>query len=617
MPILPVSRSSDVSRKKQAAGSFPSSADVGVVNPRITRDQGVNVPMVNAPEGAFQSIGTQTGQLVPGLENLELVAIKQRNREDTVARSDAINNYAKITGDELSRLNVEEDLSNPDVLQKYGEFLASKRNELLSGHRGSRDSITSLTTRLGEVEAELIGKAAAVSTKIGSGKIKTLYNNSLAPLGDKASQDPSMKNIDQQFLNLETVVNDLMPALELGEEENFINVGREHITLSALNSLIASGRIEQADALMGNTGVYLSPETQREVRNRIQTSRYSKDQTLLKINELETRIGRPLTQTELLSAYGISTQDDKLSKAAELKQEISAIEEVMGRPLSEEEKLRKFGVAPAETKITEKDKEIQGYIDRGYSPELAADIANGQIKVVGPDDFGNIFTVNAVTNETRPVSEADKDIILTELQGSEGENVQEQEVQPDQTGQASLGEAVEKGMGPVAKIQTGISNIYGPFQEGTVFEDTTDARTQIRTFNQLVKRAFVNNDKFPIAEQETVQKFLPDPDLWFQDPDTARSNLGSLQDSLIKFKTAKEKELNKKGITTKRKSDLADQVSTIDEVLSLMESPEIKAEEMPEGIPQGSQKIGTSRNGNPVYTTPEGKRLEVIQGESQ
>ena len=147
--------------------------------------------------------------------------------------------------------------------------------------------------------------------------------------------------------------------------------------------------------------------------------------------------------------------------------------------------------------------------------------------------------------------------------------------------------------------------MIGPCVEGTLFEETTDSRQQIRIFAQFAKAALINNPKFPVAEQKIVQELLPDPSIFFQDPDKARSDLNELKDSLEGFQTAKGKELAGKKITAKRRGELIDQISRIGEILSMMESPEETEEEFEVG------KIYTDSQGNRAKFLGDGQWEEL------
>ncbi len=476
---------------------LPSSADVPTVSPRVATDPGVE-----APAQAFESpLGIAAEELKPVIDKFAEVKLKQDNRRDTVDRSSRINQYNSEADEELRRLNTEEDLSREDILGKYGEFLSQRLQASVGEHGGSEDSRAKLTIRLQDVEAAATGRAAGISAKIGRDKVKATFNESLTPLAIRASQNPSLENIDQIFLDFETQLDDLRDAFDPAEEDELRRSGREQLVLSAIEPLITRGRVETAEGLLIEGGLFqsLSAATQRNIRRRIDTVRFNRDETL--------------------------------------------------------------------KDLTEREKRVQQLTARGLSQPLSEDIAAKDVRVVGPDKFGEFFSVNLATGKKTKIEGDDKDAILEIVPP---EALEAPKVPEDGT---SIEEAVQEGTGPFAKIQAGLSNVIGPFVEGALFKDTTDARQQVRTFSQIAKTALVNNPRFPVAEQKIVQNLLPDVDTFFQDPDTARSNLKELKAFLTKQKIAKDKELTKGRVSAKRKADLTDQVSRIDELLTLMESP--------------------------------------------
>ena len=93
---------------------------------------------------------------------------------------------------------------------------------------------------------------------------------------------------------------------------------------------------------------------------------------------------------------------------------------------------------------------------------------------------------------------------------------------------------VSLGTGALSNLQAAMDATLGQVvdlvAEGVFFQDTQEAREDIRLFNQEVKRAIVNNPRFPVAEQEIVQKMLVDPSAWFKNPSTAVVNFRQLID---------------------------------------------------------------------------------------
>jgi len=503
-------------------------------------------PGVKAPVQAFQSpLGIAAEELAPGVEKYAEVVRHQENRQDTIDRSDKINQYNREVEEELRRVNSESDLSREDTLGQYGSFLSKRRQELLESHGGSKDSKASLMLRLQDVESAAIGRASGISAKIGADKVKTRHKDILTPLATRAAQNPRLENIDRVLTDFETQFNDISGALDPQEEEALRQAGQEHIALSAIEPLITRGRVETAESLLieGGLAQYLSLESQRSLRRNIETIRFNRD---------------------------------------EKKKELS-----------------------------EREKRILQLRERGFSEEFAQDVAAKDISVEGPDKFGDFFVVNAVTGKRRKVEGEDRRVIDEIVPP-------DTETKPAETGlpeKRSLEEDVIKGTGPFSKFQAGISNVFGPVIEGAIFKDTTDARQQVRIFSQIAKTGLVNNEKFPVKEQEIVQNLLPDPDKFFLDPDTAASNLRELKGFLTTSKSAKIKESKKEKLSSERRADLADQVSKIDELLSLMEKPKsekkAKNEKKPERKSFSTQEqVDALPKGTKFIWEPTGESFE-------
>lgn len=481
---------------------LPSSADVPTA--RVAADPGLQ-----APAAAFESpLGVAAEELIPAVKKFEEIKFKQDNRRDTVNRAGLINQFTEDTDNERRRLETESDFSDESVLSEYGAFNATRKQEILESHRAtgaSEDSIANLDIRLGDIESKATGTAAGISVKLGYDKVDVLYKRRLSSLGELAAQDPSIQNLNLILSrDVPAMVDDLRGALDPSQEQTAIDTAREFAVTSAIDPMLRKGNLEQAENLLVNGGMsrFLSQEKQIEVRNRIATIRFNRDQTSSKLSQREKR-----------------------------------------------------------------SLQLQA---RNFSKELSDDIAAGDVRVFGPDEFGNYKRINEATGETLAVGEEDK-LAINEILNIQKEPEQPAEKQPERQ---SLGEAIEKGTGPTAQVQAGLSNIFGPFMEGQIFKDTTDARQQIKVFSQTAKTALINNPKFPVAEQKIVANLLPNTDTFFTDPDKARSDLNELRNSLERSKESKEKESNKKKITSKRRGKLADQISGIDEILTLMEKPE-------------------------------------------
>jgi len=105
---------------------------------------------------------------------------------------------------------------------------------------------------------------------------------------------------------------------------------------------------------------------------------------------------------------------------------------------------------------------------------------------------------------------------------------------------------------------------------GEVFPKTSEAKSAIRSFNQMVKNDLTINARNPVSELNTIKGFLPDPDISIQDPETNVTKVINLakrfESDIIKF----QNEIQRGGISDKRKKELLDKVSSRMGILSQM-----------------------------------------------
>jgi hypothetical protein len=576
MPILPVARSQTGGSSVKRRGKGVSSADVGTVSPQIQRAKGLNVP-----KEAFQStagIGAQElgDAAFEAAQRIQITETKIQNREDAVARAGAINQYNEDVAAEIERINVEGDPSLPETSQEFGKFMADKQAELSQAHGesgASEDSMATLTVRLADIESAGTGRMAGLSATAGQAKAKQAFQADVSKLGVNISNDTSSQNIAAQRLALRQSVEDYAGAFTAEEEQAMFDAGNEHLSMVAANVWLNADKPELFEAHMTDPAFAssISPEAQRTLFNKAQTIRGTKDKIIEEIRQIEVVIGRPMTQQE---------REDHLLKS------------------------------PTKKAATKVEKETANLVERGFDPNFATDMANGRIRTFGPDKLGKYTTINSVTGQEVEVSPANQAAIEAAIP--------KPETTPKKA-KVSLEDAVVAGTGPFADIQSRISNVFGPFMDGALFQDTTDARQQVQIFSQVAKKALINNSKFAIHEQKIVAKLLPDVDKFFKDPDTARSNLGILKSTLEDFQKAKGKELKKGNISAQREADLIDQVSSIGEILTMMEPPEgtEKAPQVPEGQPEGTRLLKTkSKNGLHVFQRPDGSQFTLTPDEA-
>lgn len=215
---------------------------------------------------------------------------------------------------------------------------------------------------------------------------------------------------------------------------------------------------------------------------------------------------------------------------------------------------------------TQRDRDIIDLMERGLSRSDAEDMAAGRVALTSPDQFGNVYLVNKVTGVKKPVG------------GGSSPPAQSAQPSPDvlgatpmQTKMPSIQNALRTGgTGALSNAAAMLEGTAGQVAGQELFPDVTQKRQQVRTFTQMAKVALVNNDKFPVAEQQIVAKLLPDPDAVFVNPQAEARKFYELHNALTQMKQMNNQTLSSGVITTDTRGKLTDKNAEIDRILGLM-----------------------------------------------
>lgn len=209
---------------------------------------------------------------------------------------------------------------------------------------------------------------------------------------------------------------------------------------------------------------------------------------------------------------------------------------------------------------------ISELMSRGFGVDDAADLVDGRVRLTSPDQFGNIYLVNVATGERRQI--AGQQVGLADG-GFAGVQTPEGDVQFSGLG-LDIESAAREGTGPFAAIRQGINNTIGAIMTGQPFPKTDAARTDLRLFAQEAKQALVNNPRFPVAEQQLINRMLPDPNRFLTDPDGEVQRVHQLHRFLSEKRAQNMRILEAGQITAQQRGDLMDQNASIDRVLGMM-----------------------------------------------
>lgn len=346
---------------------LPSSQNVPQISPEVTRDPGLNIPAQ-----AFEStLSVVAGELAPAVNKLAEAAERTENRKSAVDRARWRISKREAGETELMRLNTEDDLSDETVLDRFGAFLEKNREEALQNHKGSEDSRALLDVNLREINSDLINKAAGLSATIGRQKVQKVFDDSLSRLSARAAENPIQ--IDSSYLDLEREITNMAGALSPTEEEKLRTVGREQITLSAIESSLTRGRIETAAGLMDQFGHTLSQDSQRAARRKIEDMRATVSEVTRKVVQAEAVLGRPLNNDERIRLLGLEPKTPLVSiqntgEGARAKAEGEAVAKITTEQLPQVRK--QIG------QLTAMERMLQGGLETGGLVQLRLQAAN-------------------------------------------------------------------------------------------------------------------------------------------------------------------------------------------------------------------------------------------------
>jgi hypothetical protein len=320
--------------------------------PRLPDVQAMGArPQIGAPRPLTGALNTpsiaQAEQAVvaPAIvgDLLSNTAERMFRREDAVDRARLFGQFNEEAAAELRRLETEGDLSRPETVQSYSQFLQAKKSELLGAHRGSADSRAALQERFEGIRSTYVGEIAGKSTAAARKLVQDQMQNTLGGLASQAYDAP--QSLGDLFATLDDIVDDMGPALSPEEMRAYKIGGSAEIAATAAESMLDHGNIDGAEELLASPdlGEVLPPSVMRRMRSRITVQRVNeeRDRTELirKQRQIEGFLGRDLSGAEKLALVGLEPKP----RAATTADKIREFEAVTGRPATDAEIAKMYG----------------------------------------------------------------------------------------------------------------------------------------------------------------------------------------------------------------------------------------------------------------------------------
>lgn len=277
----------------------------------------------------------------------------------------------------------------------------------------------------------------------------------------------------------------------------------------------------------------------------------------------------------------------------------------------EQRRLVRMGVENAK-RATQTDRQIESYMDRGFSRAEAEDLAYGMVEVSVNSKTGRPVMTNTVTGESKELSPGQAAVVNR---------------QPPGGGQAAVNVPVSAQEGEtlwdLAEFATGPESAVGaalavPAAWLGVDPDRKAiyARQTMRLAGRNLVRSLAVNPRFPIAEQERILKETNLEPKFFDAPDLLRTRMIALRNSLYRDMTQAFEDANDINVDPETRRAQGSNAQMIHNFLLTLGVPGTlellgqgqEAPEQPEGLPEGTKQVGTL-DGKPVYQTPDGRTL--------
>lgn len=298
---------------------LPSRADFGA-RPTPTAPRSIVPVRTGIAEQAAADTGraiTRTGQQTFEFgTRLGDAEARIRTREEAVAAMGAVSAYNEAVSSELRRVQVEEDLADLGVTKGYGDFLRTKKAEILNGFQGSEIGRLRLEERLEGIRSSYIGQAGALGAEAGRKRVMTVVGNQIQSLAASAADNPT--KLPELYESFDSIIDDGAPGLKPEDEVALRASGRQEITLSAVNALVARGSVDEAKEIFYNTPGLREMMTPAQLRL-IETQFTAYDRKIAearlegeaKLASMTAFLGRPPTMAERLMSEGLVSATPK------------------------------------------------------------------------------------------------------------------------------------------------------------------------------------------------------------------------------------------------------------------------------------------------------------------
>ncbi len=541
--------------------TIPSSADVSGVSASALRPRRVRVPAVTSVGGAALKAVAEVGsEFVDRQLAAENRISARRESLDRIRSGHELNEFGNAT---FTQYSSEQDFSRQETIDAYGATLNAKAEEIRGAYQGSDEAKLRLNERLEPILSSLRDKGAVAGVKAQDALLEQENNDLINGLAARVrlGEDPRLL-IAEGMGHLNAEADSYRP----GQEIAFVRNLNARVYGAKVEDLIAKGGFDEAEDLFNQPEVRsaIGEKGQRRVFDRIAAIR----------REGKARI---LTEPE---SVGLG-----FPKGVLVQKKADGSFNVVFKP---------------EQDVTERERKITDLVNRGVEKGRAQDIVDGNIRVEIVPSSGKAREINEVTGEVREV-----DFSEDELPSAPAPE------QKDTLFDLARGGSIA---GIVPAAQEFLGRTIGQIPGVPVATDVIEARQKVRVAQNELIRAMSINPRFPVAEMNRIREEIKiEPSLL----DSQRALLSRMKgiDSALRIRMANEQAAaDNVNLPQQTRINAAQATKDIGNFLNLLGVPndyDVDQIVVPEGVPEFSSFVGSTREGKDVWQSPDGRRWVV------